>query len=323
MLNTIGKHIRNCHSKPFGGIQVIFSGDFYQLPPVGNKEDPDSMRFCFESEEWSQVFPVANQIQLITIFRQSDPVYSSILNQIREGKMKRSSVNILEQYVGRKIESGTIIQPTKIYPTKYLVETMNQQNMTRLETEEKEYQAKQLFQLDCEDNKKRFFTETDIQHELDFLASNLLCDRVLKLKIGAQVMCIVNMKMNDELLLCNGSQGIVTKFCPTTGMPIVKYQNGLEISMNRHTWVSEKIPGIGISQIPLILAWALTIHKSQGSTLDAAEINVGSDIFECGQTYVALSRVKSLDGLYLTSFNYSKIKINKKVKEFYESFSKG
>jgi ATP-dependent DNA helicase PIF1 len=329
MLNTIGKHIRNCHSKPFGGIQVIFSGDFYQLPPVGNKEDPDSMRFCFESEEWSQVFPVANQIQLITIFRQSDPVYSSILNQIREGKMKRSSVNILEQYVGRKTESGTIIQPTKIYPTKYLVETMNQQNMTRLETEEKEYQAKQLSQLDCEDkgenksgDKKKIFTETDIQHELDYLASNLICDQVLKLKIGAQVMCIVNMKMNDELLLCNGSQGIVTKFCPITGMPIVKYKNGLEISMNRHTWVSEKIPGIGISQIPLILAWALTIHKSQGSTLDAAEINVGSDIFECGQTYVALSRVKSLDGLYLTSFNYSKIKINKKVKEFYESLSK-
>jgi ATP-dependent DNA helicase PIF1 len=91
--------------------------------------------------------------------------------------------------------------------------------------------------------------------------------------------------------------------------------------MARHTWTSEKIPGVGIMQVPLILAWALTIHKSQGATLDAAEIDVGSGIFECGQTYVALSRVKSLNGLYLTSFDVTKIKINKKVKAFYEALN--
>jgi ATP-dependent DNA helicase PIF1 len=91
--------------------------------------------------------------------------------------------------------------------------------------------------------------------------------------------------------------------------------------MLRHFWASEKIPGIGVSQIPLILAWALTIHKSQGATMDAAEIDVGSSIFECGQTYVALSRVKSLDGLYLTSFDVKKIRINKKVKDFYEALT--
>jgi ATP-dependent DNA helicase PIF1 len=89
--------------------------------------------------------------------------------------------------------------------------------------------------------------------------------------------------------------------------------------MGRHVWASDKIPGIGVSQIPLILAWALTIHKSQGATMDAAEIDVGSGIFECGQTYVALSRVKSLDGLYLTSFDATRIKINRKVKEYYDS----
>jgi len=89
--------------------------------------------------------------------------------------------------------------------------------------------------------------------------------------------------------------------------------------MMRHVWSSDKIPGIGVSQVPLILAWALTIHKSQGATLDAAEIDVGSGIFECGQTYVALSRVKSLDGLYLASYDVSKIKINIKVRNFYEN----
>jgi hypothetical protein len=91
--------------------------------------------------------------------------------------------------------------------------------------------------------------------------------------------------------------------------------------MTRNIWQSDKIPGIGVSQVPLILAWALTIHKSQGATLDAAEIDVGSGIFECGQTYVALSRVKSLDGLYLTSFDASKIRINRKVKEFYDNLT--
>jgi hypothetical protein len=91
--------------------------------------------------------------------------------------------------------------------------------------------------------------------------------------------------------------------------------------MTRNIWQSDKIPGIGVSQVPLILAWALTIHKSQGATLDAAEIDVGSGIFECGQTYVALSRVKSLQGLYLTSFDANRIRINKKVKDYYEALN--
>jgi ATP-dependent DNA helicase PIF1 len=135
-------------------------------------------------------------------------------------------------------------------------------------------------------------------------------------------MCIVNIPSttNDEMI-CNGSQGIIIKFCPTTNLPIVKYNNGIEMVMSRHIWLSENIPGVGVSQVPLILAWALTIHKSQGATLDTAEIDVGSGIFECGQTYVALSRVKSLNGLYLTSFDANRIKINRKVKEYYEALT--
>ena len=102
---------------------------------------------------------------------------------------------------------------------------------------------------------------------------------------------------------------------------IVKFTNGIEIIMTPHIWQSDKIPNLGISQIPLILAWAVTIHKSQGATLEAAEIDVGSGIFECGQTYVALSRVKSLDGLYLSSFDAKRIRINKKVKDYYENLT--
>ena len=89
--------------------------------------------------------------------------------------------------------------------------------------------------------------------------------------------------------------------------------------MDYHIWASESIPNVGVAQIPLILAWALTIHKSQGTTLDLAEIDIGNNVFECGQTYVALSRVKSLEGLYLSSFNYTKILTSKKVKAFYST----
>ena len=135
-------------------------------------------------------------------------------------------------------------------------------------------------------------------------------------------MSIINISSDIGLGVCNGSQGIVTGFCDITGCPRVKFNSGVEMIMTRNTWLSEKIPGVGVSQIPLILAWALTIHKSQGATLDVAEIDVGSGIFECGQTYVALSRVKNLDGLYLTSFDVTKIRINKKVKEFYEGLNK-
>jgi ATP-dependent DNA helicase PIF1 len=169
--------------------------------------------------------------------------------------------------------------------------------------------------------KRLEFTDKDIQIELDFLAGNLICEKEMKLKIGSQVMCIVNIQSDTGIEICNGSQGIVTDFCEFTLCPRVKFNNGIEKVMGRHLWASDKIPGIGVSQVPLILAWALTIHKSQGATMDAAEIDVGSGIFECGQTYVALSRVKSLDGLYLTSFDAKRIRINKKVKEFYESLT--
>jgi ATP-dependent DNA helicase PIF1 len=132
-------------------------------------------------------------------------------------------------------------------------------------------------------------------------------------------MCIVNIELTNGEMLCNGSQGIVTRFSTMDKkQPVVKFTNGFEMTMNYHIWPSETIPGIGVSQLPLILAWALTIHKAQGATLDIAEIDAGAGIFECGQTYVALSRVKSLEGLYLTSFDATKIRINKKVQEFYQ-----
>ena len=321
LLNAIGKAVR-CNLRPFGGIQVIFSGDFFQLPPVGDKDEPDTQRFCFESDDWNSVFHRDNQIQLKKIFRQTDEIYSTILNQIREGKIKRKSNDLLLQYVGREFDPKLVAEPTKLYPTKNKVEQINISKMSSLHGLEKEFKIKYIKDLEMTKNdrlKRLEFTDKDIQMELDFLAGNLMCEKEMKLKIGSQVMCIVNIQSDTGIEICNGSQGIVTSFCEITSSPRVKFNNGIDRLMSRNVWTSDKIPGIGVSQIPLILAWALTIHKSQGATMDAAEIDVGSGIFECGQTYVALSRVKSLDGLYLTSFDANRIRINKKVKEFYES----
>ena len=177
-------------------------------------------------------------------------------------------------------------------------------------------------------------TPEQIKTELQYLKANLRCDEIIKLKVGSQVMCIVNTELANGEMLCNGSQGIVTRFSQE-GSPVIRFSrsnnssnsssnindNSFELAMNYHIWPSETIPGVGVSQLPLILAWALTIHKAQGATLDVAEIDAGSNIFECGQTYVALSRVKSLEGLYLTSYDAKKIRINKKVQEFYTSLN--
>jgi ATP-dependent DNA helicase PIF1 len=196
--------------------------------------------------------------------------------------------------------------------------------MNNLTTKEYEYKVKYHSDLEMSAQERITrlgYTKEQIQTELMFLQSNLRCEEIVKLKVGAQVMCIVNIQLDNGDILCNGAQGIVTDVS-VQGMPVVKYKNGYQMTMSPHIWPSELIPGIGVSQVPLILAWALTIHKAQGSTLDIAEVDAGSGIFECGQTYVALSRVKSLEGLYLSSFDAKRVRINKKVQEFYEVLEK-
>lgn len=320
LLDLIGKTVRK-NQRPFGGIQLIFSGDFYQLPPISSTREPPE--FCFESAQWLVAFPLTSHIQLIKIFRQSDEVYANILNQIRVGRMKRSSINTLLQCVGKQLPENSVVIPTKLYPIRSKVDEINATEMAKLTTGIIEFPVNMapVIVLDARQREERSkFTKEDTIRELEYLCSTLLSNDTLQLKVGAQVMCTVNLECETGGALCNGSQGIITRIS-ATGVPVVRYTNGVEMSMGYHIWESEKIPGVGISSIPLILAWALTIHKSQGATMDMAEIDVGSSIFECGQTYVALSRVKSLEGLYLTSLDISKIKINKKVHDFYESLS--
>ena len=319
LLNELGRQIRTTQGhRPFGGIQLIFCGDFYQLPPVGDASEPDTRRFCFESANWDDVFDPENQIQLKKIFRQRDQNYAKILNQIREGRITRSSVATLLQHVNRP--DTLAISPTKMFPTRMRVEMINNGEMSKLMGEAHKYDIKAHYDLPVKDKKDiicRSFTKDEKEIEINFLKNGMLCDKQIQLKVGAHVMCVVNITRGEDLVLCNGSQGIVSAF-NEQGHPVVKFHNGCDILIEPHIWPSEIIPGIGVSQIPLIMAWAITIHKAQGMSMDIAEIDVGSGVFECGQTYVALSRIKSLEGLYLTSFDVTKITINKRVKEYYQ-----
>ena len=319
LLNAIGKKIRQ-NFRPFGGIQVIFSGDFYQLPPVGSREEPETMQFCFESCDWNNVFLRDDQIQLKTIYRQTDNSYTKILNQIREGKIKRSTIETIKAYINREKSEDTLV--VKLYPIRSKVEEINKSEMKKLKSCPKMFKLKFETELEMSNSdrvKRLNMNKSDLVFELEYMANNVICEKELVLKIGAQVMSTVNIKDDENnLLVCNGSQGTIIQFDENTGFPIVIFNNGYKKLMKPHIWKSDKIPGLGVSQIPLILSWALTIHKSQGLTLDNAEIDIGTNIFECGQSYVALSRLRSLDGLYLKSFDVNKIKINRKVKTYYD-----
>jgi ATP-dependent DNA helicase PIF1 len=165
-------------------------------------------------------------------------------------------------------------------------------------------------------NQSSKISDLDKEKEVDRLVSSLPCPPNLQLKKGAVVMCVVNYDM--EIGICNGSQGVVVDFEKTQNLPIVRFSNGVQLIMPFYDWCSDEYPSIVVSQIPLILSWALTIHKIQGSTMDMAEIDIGHSIFEFGQIYVALSRIRSLAGLYLLSFHPHKIRANPKVIEFYQ-----
>lgn len=300
LMDGIGKRIRN-NDKPFGGLQLIFLGDFHQLPPVGDSA-ADTDKFCFESSLWLQTFPQV--ILLKKIFRQKDKLFTKVLQQVRNGGISRNTHDILKSRQITKLSRNSGIPI--ISPTKHMVNHTNTMNMNKLSGSEVVYNSKivKSDELNISENQLKF--------EVKDLYKRMNTDKTIILKEGAQVMCIVNMSENQ---LVNGSQGEVIGF--VNDIPLVKFKNGLTKLMDYHPWKSEEIPGLEVQQIPLILSWAITIHKSQGITLDSAIIDIGKDIFEYGQSYVALSRLKSLDGLYLINYDHNKFMTNPKVKEYY------
>lgn len=318
MLDAVARACRR-HAGPFGGLQVIFSGDFYQIRPIGNDKEPDTAAFCFESPLWPALFRPEHQISLEKIFRQNDPSYASLLNKIRNGTLDEEGLEILKKHIGKPVPVDPFFRPTKLFATRHQAEEVNRRELDRLpRDEERTYATENIDDLPMttkEYEARQRFSPAEMEQEYAFLRRNLMCEDTIRLRVGCQVMCVVNKQVLDNKFLCNGSQGVVIGFAESG--PIVRFHHGLEMVMDPHVWASETIPGIGIRQIPLILAWAVTIHKAQGASMETAEVDVGSSIFECGQTYVALSRIRSLDGLFLTSFDPASVYVCPRVRDFY------
>lgn len=326
------------NSMPFGGVQVLFLGDFFQLPPVETENEPDTAQFCFETLLWNRIFSMENHIQLTKIFRQNDPLYIEILMQIRKGYLDEEKIKVLQSYVKREYDSeknnGCV--PTKLFALRAKTDYINSQMFSKIQG--KEYVMDAIVKTDCKmmfNDEKAIkpeilfkcsqMTEQEKEYEIQNLFGTSTCSKIFRYKKGASVMCTVNLDMDNQI--CNGAQGIITDILeggegegkyPTI---MVKFSNGIVKGIGPRFWQSEEYPTIAVGQYPLMLAWALTIHKIQGATLKLAEIDIGSSIFEYGQTYVALSRIQSLEGLYLSAFHPQKIRANPVVVDFYDRIS--
>ena len=326
-IEQIAKCCKRQYLRPFGGMQVIFIGDFYQLPPVKDTQ------FCFESALWGQTFALENHIHLKTLYRQKDPEYIRILTEVRDGVLTEESLVALTARLNTKYDAtqNNGIVPTKLFPRNADADRINQTMYLKLAETEEKYDLKTVTNL-------RMLNETSLPIPLDVMTKcvelkdeeveqqlKLFCENsnlspTLSLKKGAIVMCLAN--LDTDAGVCNGSQGIVVDFVANTQnvkCPLVKFLNGVVMMIQPRVYQHGDYPKFGVVQIPLRLAWAFTIHKSQGVTLDIAEIDIGTSIFEFGQTYVALSRIRSLSGLYLSSFNPRKIKTNPTVSTFYKT----
>ena len=277
-----------------------------------------------------------NHIVLKTMFRQDDSVFRRILGNIRMGNVVAEDVSVLKKYINRTFDSEKYqgIIPTKLYPTKNKVDNVNREMFQQLKGDSYSFQFVTRSNcdkyMDGSDKEipsivlskcRKNLTPKKMEFESATLANNSPCVKTLELKIGANVMCTVNLDIDNGI--CNGSIGKVVDFIEdsktqTNLVPVVLFSNGYKVAMSIKYWQSEDYPTIAVGQYPLCLAWAMTIHKIQGATLSMAEIDIGRGIFECGQTYVALSRVKNMEGLYLSNFEPNKIKTNKKVKQFYQ-----
>lgn len=300
------------NNKPFGGIQVVISGDFAQLPPV----EPVG-GFCFQSKMWRAVIPLQNQILLTDVIRQADIAFSTALSEIRMGIVSSTTIAMLNSRVGAKVGTD-MIKPTVLYPRRIDVANANRDELAKIHHPSHPYKAIHKFIP---------YGMGKMEEERHIAKANddLQCRALLELKVGAQVMCIVNMKDSS---IVNGSRGVVIGFDSGdatnigSNMPIVQFMKGPPMIMQLHKWRVK----IGDAQwmerlqVPLILAWSLTIHKIQGATLDCAEIDLTGNL-QYGQGYVALSRVRDLSGLSLRGRDLSQIRVHPDVKKFYTELS--
>lgn len=304
MVDAVCREIKGS-SEPFGGIQVVLVGDFFQLPPIDKKlnkkehekqiqliEEKES-RFAYESYSWIKLNPVICYIT--EQHRQEDEIFLDLLLSIRKNKLEDEHYEYLKT---RYVEKNNLPESiTKLYSHNLDVDRINDEMLAKLSGDSVKYE------MEAEGAPNLSAT----------LMKSCLSPLVLTLKKGAIVMCTKN---NPKEHFVNGTLGTVVDFDAYTGQPIIKTHTGRNIQISPMDWSVEENGKIKakITQVPLRLAWAITVHKSQGMSLDAAVMDLSS-VFEYGQGYVALSRVRRMDGLYLLGVNNKALEVHPDILE--------
>jgi ATP-dependent exoDNAse (exonuclease V) alpha subunit len=287
LLNLTAKKCRNTQ-QIFGGIQIICSGDLFQLPPIAkNGKNAD---FVHKSEIWQDMN--IKMCYLQEQYRQNDKVFSQVLNDIRSNDITTETVKILKNRIRRRIKSK--VKATKLYTHNVDVDRINQEALDKIKRKKHHF----------------YMVATGNSLFLDSLKRTCGTSETLELKVGSAVMFVKN---NLEEGYVNGTLGKVVDFSDY-GFPIVQTVDEREITAFPVSWSMEEEgkKEAEISQVPLRLAWAITVHKSQGMSLDLAEIDL-SKSFVQGMGYVALSRVRSLQGIRLLGINRMALTVNPEV----------
>lgn len=290
MVDVICRTIRG-NPEAFGGLQVILVGDFFQLPPIAKSGAP--AHFAYQSPSWKA-------LKLITCYlseqhRQDDAGLLSLLSAIRLNKVNEEHHETLRSRIQKTKQIFN--NNTRLFTKNVSVDDLNKEKLTALVGKEEIFTMKTKGSLSL------------VEH----LKKGCLSPEELRLKVGAVVMCTKN---NTHLGFANGTLGTVEGFERGTRYPIIRTLAGVTITVSEMDWVIEEDGKIKakITQIPLRLAWAITVHKSQGMSLDAAAIDL-SDVFEYGQGYVALSRVRALKGITLSGYNKKSLAVHPEVLE--------
>ena len=304
-LDDIGKRMRKCFDRPFGGIQLLLVGDFCQLPPV------KQLQFAFESERWTTIVP--KTMELVQVQRQKDPLFQKILTEARRGDLSVVSESLLRERKGLEWRSQRI-RPTLLFPRNAEVNMINDANLKALKGPMKTFDAGFAY-ADMGVAARTNLKNEDLKRSVAQMDKDAMYRDRLILAEDAQVMLITNLDVGAGLV--NGSRGVVVSFDTKDGSPVVEFLNGSRLPIAPHKWEVDGYPGVFRTQFPLRLAWACTIHKAQGATLDSALIDIGENTFEYGQAYVALSRVRSLEGLYIHDFTPGAFSLHPKVAAFY------